>query len=133
MQISFWKNGVIGFLSAVLVSALLLLLFGWLCVTREDPEQLIGILGSVALYVSAAVGGFVAARFNKKDGLLSGLVSGGALMLLVIVLSFILREGQERATVLNWIMFFIIPAVSAFGGYVGIPSGKKRKKHRKKR
>ncbi len=134
MQNDFLKNSVKGLLVSIVSSAVLLLLFGWICYTREDPSALSGILGRVALYLSAFLGGFFASRFNREKGLLSGLATGGAFMLFVMMLSFLLRSGNEPAKFMTWVMFLLILLVGIAGGYLGVPSGKRRKKkNRKKR
>lgn len=134
LQTEFWKNSVKGFLVSILSSAVLLLLFGWICYTREDPAALAGILGRIALYLSAFLGGFFASRFNREKGLLSGLTTGGVFMLFVVMLSLFLRSGNEPIKFMTWVMFLLILLVGTAGGYLGVPSGKRRKKkNRKKR
>lgn len=133
MQTGFLKNSVKGFLAAIFSSGILLLLFGWICYTREDPSALAGILGRVALYISAFLGGFLAARFNREKGLLSGLATGGAFMLFVALLSMILRGENEPVKFMTWIMFLLILLVGTVGGYLGVPSGKKKKRKNKKK
>ena len=133
MQTEFWKNSVKGFLVSILSSAVLLLVFGWICFTREDPAALSGILGRTALYLSAFLGGFFASRFNREKGLLSGLTAGGAFMLFVVMLSLFLRSGNEPVKFMTWVMFLLILLVGTAGGYLGVPSGKKRKRKNKKK
>ena len=133
MQTEFWKNSVKGLLVSILSSAVLLLLFGWICYTREDPSALLGILGRAGLYISAFLGGFFAAKFNREKGLLSGLAAGGAFMLFVIMLSLFLRSGSESIKFMTWVMFLLILLIGTAGGYLGVPSGKKRKRKNKKK
>ncbi len=134
LQTDFLKNCVKGMLISILSSVVLLFVFGWICYTREDPSILLGILGRVALYLSVFIGGFFASRFNREKGLLSGLATGGAFMLFVIMLSLFLRSGDEPLRFMTWVMFLLIALVGTVGGYLGVPSGKrKRKKNRKKR
>lgn len=133
MQTGFLKNSVKGFLVAILSSGILLLLFGWICYTREDPSALSGILGRAALYISAFLGGFFAARFNREKGLLSGLATGGAFMLFVALLSMLLRGESEPIRFMTWVMFLLILLVGTVGGYLGVPSGKRRKRKNKKK
>ena len=134
LQTEFWKNSVKGLLVSILSGAVLLLLFGWICYMREDPSALLGILGRAALYISAFLGGFFASRFNREKGLLSGLATGGAFMLFVVMLSMFLRSGNEPIKFMTWVMFLLILLVGTAGGYLGVPSGKRRKKkNRKKR
>ncbi|MBR5322025.1 MAG: TIGR04086 family membrane protein [Clostridia bacterium] len=133
LQTGFLKNSVKGFLVAILSSGILLLLFGWICYTREDPSALSGILGRAALYISAFLGGFFAARFNREKGLLSGLATGGAFMLFVALLSMLLRGESEPIRFMTWVMFLLILLVGTVGGYLGVPSGKRRKRKNKKK
>ena len=133
MQTGFLKNSVKGFLVAILSSGILLLLFGWICYTREDPSALSGILGRAALYISAFLGGFFAAKSNREKGLLSGLATGGAFMLFVALLSMLLRGENEPVKFMTWVMFLLILLVGTVGGYLGVPSGKRRKRKNKKK
>ncbi len=133
MQTDFFKNCIKGLLASLLASVILLFVFTWICYTREDPSMMISILGMVALYLSAFIGGFIASRFNRQNGLLSGLATGGVFMLVVIMLSFILRSGKESVGFVTWLLFLLITVVSAVGGYLGVPSGKKRRRKNKKK
>ena len=134
MQINFFKNCVKGFLSSVLAGALLILLFGYICYTREDPDLLLKPLGLTALYVSSLCGGFVSSRFNKEQGLLSGAATGGIFALFILVISFILRSEGEAVGFLGWILYLAVAFAGAVGGYIGKPSAKKRrKKHNRKK
>ena len=128
MQTNFIKNCVKGLLVSIFSSVALLLLFGWICFMQEDPDGLIGILGRVALYVSAFLGGFFASRFNRSMGLISGLTTGGVFMLTVVLLSMFLRESDSPLSFMTWVMFLLIAVVAALGGYFGVPSGKRKKR-----
>jgi putative membrane protein (TIGR04086 family) len=133
LQTFFLKNCVKGLLTAMLTSVGLIFIFGWICNSQSDPSRLVGILGRVALYISAFSGGFVAARTNKEKGLLSGLATGGIFMLVVIMLSLLLRDGSSSVGLITWVMFLLVALISGLGGYFGVPSGKKRKKKNKKK
>lgn len=133
MQTNFIKNCVKGFLVSILSSVVLLLLFGWICFMQEDPDGLIGILGRVALYVSAFLGGLFASRFNRSMGLVSGLTTGGIFMLTVVMLSMFLRESDSPLSFMTWVMFLLIAVVAALGGYFGVPSGKRKKRRAHKK
>lgn len=129
----FFKNSIKGVLVSILSSAVLLLLFGWICFSRADPSALTGILGRAALYISAFLGGFFAARFNRETGLLSGLLTGGIFMLFVIMLSLFLRGGSEPMGFMTWIMFLLVALLGGVGGYLGTPNGKKRKRRKRRK
>ncbi|MBE6718216.1 MAG: TIGR04086 family membrane protein [Ruminococcaceae bacterium] len=133
MNTSFLKNCVKGFVAAILASVLLIFTFGYFCYTSKDPDSLINLLSMITLYAGAFIGGFVASRFNREMGLLSGLATGGLFMFFVLVLSLILNDGNGETTFLKWVMFFLVALASAVGGYLGVPNFKKRKKHKKKR
>ena len=132
MEKAFFKNCVKGLLVGISASVLLLFLFGWICYTKNDPAPLMGILGRAALYISVFAGGFAASRFNKGMGLLSGVCTGTAFMLTVLTVSLLLRNGQPIG-LLGWVMFLLVVAVGTAGGFLGVPSGKKRKKHSRRR
>ena len=133
LRAEFFKNSIKGVLVSILSGAVLLLLFGWICFSRADPSALTGILGRAALYISAFLGGFFAARFNREAGLLSGLLTGGIFMLFVIMLSLFLRGGSEPIGFMTWIMFLLVALLGGVGGYLGTPNGKKRKRRKKRK
>lgn len=132
MEKAFLKNCVKGLLVAVCASVILLFLFGWICYTKDDPAPLMGILGRAALYLSVFAGGFAASKFNKGMGLLSGVCTGTAFMLTVLTVSLFIRDGQPIG-ILGWVMFLLVAAVGTAGGFLGVPTGKKRKKHSRRR
>ncbi len=134
MQIDFLKNSVKGFLASVLLIILLLLGLGYVCYMSEDPSAPMGWMGKTILFVSALVGGFIAAKFNKGMGLVSGAATGGMLMLVVMLLSLMMSEGGISLG--GWLSYLLIPVVAAAGGYAAQnlgKNGKRRKKYSRKR
>ena len=119
-----------GFLIAVLVSASLIALFGYVCCKSRDPEALFGILGLTALYVSAFAGGLASALFNKKDGWLIGGATGALLSVVIVLISFFVRAEGETVGLWGWLVYLLVAAAAAAGGALG--GLKKRKKRRRK-
>ncbi|MBQ7968952.1 MAG: TIGR04086 family membrane protein [Clostridia bacterium] len=133
MQKQIIKNSVKGFLVSMALSVVLLMICGYICYTRQDPASLFKPLGIAVLYISAFAGGFAAARFNKTDGMLAGLFTGIMLMVFIIILSLFLRQNGEGTGIIRWFLYVFVAFICAFGGRLGIPSVKKRRKRSKKR
>ena len=128
-----FKNSVKGFLISLGSGIVLILILGYICYTRHDPDALIAPLGLTALYLSALAGGIAAARFNKTDGLLSGAVSGLCFMLFIILMALFMRDGESGVGLITWLLYLLTVIVSAVGGRFGVHNKRKKKKILKKR
>ncbi len=133
MQVNFIKNCLKGVLTAIILSVVLLLVFSFIAYTRDDPDSYLTIFAGVALYASAFVCGFVAAKKNRQSGLLCGLVSGIVFMALVILLSLLGRNTDEGTSNLRWVMYLVICGISLLGGIIGVPSKAVRKRKKTRR
>ena len=129
MQNNFFKNCVKGFVIAALSGVALVFLAGLICMYTEDPRVMIKPLGIAALYLSAIIGGIVAAKINKIQGLLTGSVVGGMFALFVGLLSLILRDGNDKMGFVTVVMFLLIVPAGSVGGFLGVPTKSKRKKY----
>lgn len=128
LPIDFLKNCSKGLLLSIIAAAVLVMLFGGVCFTMDDPKAYIGVFGLASLYVSAFAGGLASAKANGKNGLLAGLATGLVFTVLTVALSFLFSNGH-RIGGIKWLMLFLVCIVSGIGGYLGVPSSKKKKKH----
>ncbi len=133
MQKELLKNGIKGFLVSVITSVLLLLLFGLVCYTRENPLAFFKPLGLIALYLSSLVGGFFASRFAKSNNVLASVISGGIFAIFTLVLSFFVRSESENIGIIGWLMYLAVALIGAFGGIIVRKPTRRKKKHRKRR
>lgn len=131
LQTDFLKNMIKGFLVAVLTSAVLIVLFGYVCYKSRDPEGLFGTLGLTALYISSFAGGLASALFNKKNGWMIGGATGLLLAVVILLISFFVRPAGETVGLLGWIVYLLVAVVSWIGGVFG--GLKKHKKHKRKK
>ena len=119
-----------GFLLALLITGVLLLLLSFLSYKNEDPSKLIRPCAAVGFVLSAFLAGFLPAGFYKKRGLLIGLTGGAALALLFAILSLILGEPGTVPTAARLIGYPAILLLSTLGGLFG---GAKRHVRRRPR
>lgn len=133
LQKDILKNSVKGLLVGLGVSAVLLTIFGYICYTREDPSSLFKPLGIAALFLGSFAGGFMAARFNKTNGLAAGALTGLFMMLFVILISLFLRPENKSIGLINWLLYVGVAIIGAVGGRFGVPASKRRKKRARRR
>ena len=115
---------------AVLLSALLLLLFSAICFKNGDPSKAVRPFSAVAFFFSAFLSGFLPAGFYRRRGLLIGLAGGAATALLFAALSLILGDPGNVPASARLIGYPAILLLSAFGGLLG---GAKRHVRRRRR
>ena len=117
---------------SVICAAVLILVFTLAAFSADDPDALVKPLSLIALYISAAVGGFSCIKFCD-NGILSGVIAGAALALLVFILSFIpAGTPSGRSTAVTALMYLaLIPAGTA-GAFLGRKKAKKRPNVRRK-
>ncbi len=124
------NNTVISYLKAIgfslLISFALLLIACTAAYRTEDPASAAKTASLAALFASSAVSGFISAKITGK-GVLSGLITGAALSLILIVLSLSVYGGSDNvsASLLLFSTFIILCAIGALVG--------RKKKLRKKR
>ena len=89
-----------------------------------------------ALYVSALIGGFAAARFNKCSALLCGLLVGVTILVLTFAVSLpIPNELSADYGIIEGIALrAAVIACSVIGAFIGVThkTNKKRKNHKKR-
>ncbi len=115
----------IGILCGTLACFLSLLAMAALLLTQDTPQTGVTPLALVALVTGAFVGGLFAARFAGQNGWLMGLMTGGALFLLLMLAGgfALLKDAQASHT---WVKLAVMLGSSAVGGIVGINLKKKR-------
>lgn len=73
------KHAAMGAGAAIVTAVALCLSGAAICLLSENPASLTGPVGLIALYLAAAIGGWLAARLHKSAFLLCGLLCGGLL------------------------------------------------------
>ncbi len=133
MQKELLKNGIKGFLVSVITSVLLLLLFGYICYTRENPLNFFKSLGLAALYLSSFVGGFFASKFCKTNNLFASAISGCFFAIFTLILSFFVRAESDRIGLVGLFMYLAVAIIGTLGGIIVRKPTRRKKKHHKKR
>ncbi len=100
--------------------------------STSDPGAYILPLGLVALYISAAAGGFAAYKFHGGLALFSGLFSGLASVAISLLLSLILPLGTSPEVSPAVLLLTRAPilVLSIVGAYLASVKRKNKKKRR---
>ncbi len=127
-----FKHSLVGFLYAVFILMMLLLVATGVALSTEDPDSLIGTLAFSALYISALFSGLITAKRCGKNALISGMLSGIWLVISLLIISFFLNNTSSQGHPLGIEMLirgsFIL--VSVLGGYIGANKPKSKKRRR---
>ena len=121
------KSKVISYVVSVVAGAAVtvtfMLIFAALIVGGDLSDRFIAPAASLATAFGGLTAGFTASKILKSGGLLNGAVTGGALFLLVLIISlFADRGGLTLNTLFN---LLIIMLSALIGGILGV--GKKKK------
>ena len=82
--------------TAVIIWALLLIIFSFIALKAPDPSNLLQILSSIALFTGAFFGGRVAST-DSENKLVSGLIAGTSVMVPVLLTSLILSDWSSSS------------------------------------
>lgn len=129
---SFLTNVLKGSLFEIMFGILLILILCAFVYRSSDPDKLTIPASLASLYLTAAFGGFILTRINRKAALICGAISGGLLLVATFLLSFATSPFPYEtysSTTGVMLRFAIIPA-SISGAYV---AAKTIGKHSKKR
>lgn len=109
----------------IFVTALFIFIFSVIMYFVQAGYEYSTVLATVALGVGALVSSFYAAKKTKKRGFLIGLIVGGAVFLIVTLVSLFVDKGSVT---LNTLFHFIIIMLSALiGGISGVNQSAKQK------
>lgn len=109
----------------VLVTAVFMALFAVLMYIVQIGNEYAPVLATVSIAFGTFAAAFYSARKIGKRGLLIGAVTGGAVFLIITVISLILDSG---AVTYNMLFHFIIIMLSALiGGVMGVNKKDNRK------
>lgn len=128
---------VSGILISVAVILLLSIIVSAIIYQTDDPAIYVAPAAYSVLYVSALMGGFMAARFNKKSALLCGLIVGCGLILLTFIISLTIPKelSTDYGIIENISLRLAIIVCSIIGAFIGVSDRstvKKRKNHKKR-
>lgn len=103
---------------------LLLSIFAAILSKGDFGESTLTAMSFTAQTLGALIGGFAAAKINKKNGLIMGVANGAIMFALLTVLSMILGGSLSVMTVIRLILLVL---GSTLGGIMGVNIRKKQK------
>ncbi len=128
---SFFVSVFLGTVISLVIGIVLLVVTCFLGLSMKDPDKYTPMLALAALFITALVSGYLAARAHRKSGLACGALSGILLIGILVLLAFAFGFGIH-------ISLFAIcaPAIvicSMLSGVVGVGADTPpRKKHKVK-
>lgn len=106
-----------------IITAVVFIVYGLLLTYTDMTEKNIQITVMVTTVVSVLVGGIIASRGAKKNGLLYGMLCGGIYALVMIMLSFCILPDIKITSKMIMILVLSISA-GGVGGIIGINTKK---------
>lgn len=118
------KSLILGVVSSVAIIVVLLCIITVILLTASLlPYEYLSYIMLVADAVGALVGGYVAARINKSQGLLLGLLNGFILFVILLISGFCV--SSDTLTVITLLKAVVIVIFSAIGGIKGVNTKEK--------
>ena len=114
----------IGVAISFAICFLLLSIFAAILSKGDFGEPTLTAMSFAAQTLGALIGGFAAAKINKKNGLIMGVANGAIMFALLTVLSMILGGSLSVMTVIRLILLILS---STLGGIMGVNIRKKQK------
>ena len=121
-----------GYLVSLGIGTGLTLLFSAVLYSLADPTRFLTPVASCVLYISALLGGFLSAKFNRGSALLCGALYAAFMLLTMTFISLFFGFGHSADYPLTTAIAFraIAVAIAVIGAMIG--SHQKTKKRRKK-
>lgn len=121
-----------GVMAALGAALILVLAFGGIALMFADPGAVAGVLGYASLYLSAAVGGFVAFKHCRGLAVLCGLYTGLGFAALTLIFSLLVGSDGEGMNVGLSFLLRLVTVAAAIGGAM-LATYKPPKRHRRRR
>ena len=121
---TFVKSLILGVVSSVaMISVLLCVVTVILLVSSLLPYEYLAYIMLAVDAIGALFGGYVAARINKRQGLLLGALNGAILFFALVIAGFCVYS--DTLTIITLLKAIIIVLCSAFGGVRGVNTKEK--------
>ncbi len=121
---SFVKALILGVVSSVvMISVLMCITAVVLLISSQLPYEYLEYLMLIIDAVSVFVGGYIAARINKSQGLMLGLACGAIVLVSIIIGGFI--SGPQTITLITLLKAVVIVIFSSLGGIKGVNAKEK--------
>ncbi len=120
------KSLIFGILSATIAITLLIIIASFVFqMTDKLPKEAINVVNLAILSLGGLLGGYIAARFNKSSGLITGLLTG--FIIFIIILLAGLSRSVESLTIFTLYKLLALIVFSTLGGIIGVNKQKKIK------
>ena len=120
-----WKPVVVGVVVGVLAMLAFLLLFAVVLTMKDFSDSALMPMSTVTCGLAAFLAGFSASKANGKQGMLTGLATGAALFVLLLLIG--LFVSGVAFTYWTGIKFAVLLIAAALGGVTGVNTRSKRK------
>ena len=121
----FIKSVAVSVVVGIIISLVLTILFSVILTTADFPEYIVGYISTAIIAAGAFFTGMFSAKFYKKRGLITGMISGIIYYLFFTLIAVaVSKDGLTSVFLLRMIL---VIAFSSFGGIIGINRINKRK------
>lgn len=108
----------------IVVILICLLIFSLFMTKFDAPEPMVSVMSSLALCVGAYVGGYIAAKRKRQNGMIIGILTGIFIYCIIFFAGVIFAKNSISFSFLTKLIMTLICA--AIGGVFGVNSKGKR-------
>lgn len=108
----------------IVVILICLLIFSLFMTKFDAPEPMVSVMSSLALCVGAYVGGYIAAKRKRQNGMIIGILTGIFIYCIIFFAGVIFAKNSITFSFLTKLIMTLICA--AIGGVFGVNSKGKR-------
>ena len=108
----------------IVVILICLLIFSLFMTKFDAPEPMVSVMSSLALCVGASVGGYIAAKRRRQNGMIIGILTGIFIYCVIFFAGVIFAKNSITFSFLTKLIMTLICA--AIGGVFGVNSKGKR-------
>ncbi len=108
----------------IVVILICLLIFSLFMTKFDAPEPMVSVMSSLALCVGAYVGGYIAAKRRRQNGMIIGILTGIFIYCVIFFAGVIFAKNSITFSFLTKLIMTLICA--AIGGVFGVNSKGKR-------
>ncbi len=107
---------------------ILMVIFSLISSKVGMTDGLVSILSIVISILSWGIGAFVVGYKNRKNGILSGVIHGGSLLVLLILISFAFHGGNTALFSGKFLIYLLVGMlISCIGSVLGVHFALKRR------
>lgn len=108
----------------IVVILICLIIFSLFMTKFDAPEPMVSVMSSLALCVGAYVGGYIAAKRKRQNGMIIGILTGIFIYCIIFFAGVIFAKNSISFSFLTKLIMTLICA--AIGGVFGVNSKGKR-------